>query len=129
MPINSNEKWKKIEKNKKYFDVNNRERKKFSELKDELKDVCELCVRKDFSIYKIEFLDKKGKSIHLPYVYRSKQVFKQKFGIDPIEFIQIKGLMGDSSDNIPGVPGVGEKTAFSLIQKFKTLDFIYKVIK
>lgn len=52
-------------------------------------------------------------------------VIKEKYGIDPIQFIQIKGLMGDSSDNIPGVPGVGEKTAFSLITKYHDLDYIY----
>lgn len=52
-------------------------------------------------------------------------VIKEKYGIEPIQFIQIKGLMGDSSDNIPGVPGVGEKTAFSLITKYHDLDNIY----
>lgn len=52
-------------------------------------------------------------------------VVKEKFGIEPIEFIQIKGLMGDTSDNIPGVPGVGEKTAFSLITKYHDIDVIY----
>ncbi|MBQ9315104.1 MAG: DNA polymerase I [Clostridia bacterium] len=55
-------------------------------------------------------------------------VVREKYGIDPVEFIQIKGLMGDSSDNIPGVPGVGEKTAYSLIQKYKTLDYIYDAL-
>ncbi len=53
------------------------------------------------------------------------EVIKEKFGIEPIEFIQIKGLMGDTSDNIPGVPGVGEKTAFSLITKYHNIDKIY----
>ncbi len=52
-------------------------------------------------------------------------VVKEKFGIEPIEFIQIKGLMGDTSDNIPGVSGVGEKTAFSLITKYHDIDVIY----
>lgn len=52
-------------------------------------------------------------------------VIFEKYGIDPIQFIQIKGLMGDTSDNIPGVPGVGEKTAFSLITKYHDLDTIY----
>ena len=53
------------------------------------------------------------------------EVIKEKFGIEPLEFIQIKGLMGDTSDNIPGVPGVGEKTAFSLITKYHDIDVIY----
>lgn len=57
------------------------------------------------------------------------EVVKEKFGIAPIEFIQIKGLMGDSSDNIPGVPGVGEKTAFSLITKYHNIDTIYEALE
>lgn len=55
-------------------------------------------------------------------------VVREKYGVEPIEMIQIKGLMGDSSDNIPGVPGVGEKTAYALIQKYKTLDYIYEAL-
>ncbi len=58
----------------------------------------------------------------------SPEVLKEKFGINPIEFIQIKGLMGDASDNIPGVPGVGEKTAFSLITKYSNIDVIYAAL-
>lgn len=54
---------------------------------------------------------------------------KEKYGIEPKQFIQVKALMGDASDNIPGVPGVGEKTALSLIQKFKTLDNVYKELE
>ena len=54
--------------------------------------------------------------------------FKEKYGILPTEFVDMKALMGDSSDNIPGVRGVGEKTAASLIQKFSTLEGIYKNI-
>ena len=55
---------------------------------------------------------KMGKTESTDY---TPEVIREKFGIEPLEFIQIKGLMGDTSDNIPGVPGVGEKTAFSLI--------------
>lgn len=57
------------------------------------------------------------------------EVIKEKYGIEPIQFIQIKGLMGDTSDNIPGVPGVGEKTAFSLITKYHDLDNIYDSLR
>jgi len=46
----------------------------------------------------------------------------EKYGVTPIEFIDVKGLMGDTSDNIPGVPGVGEKTALKLIQEYKTME-------
>ena len=48
-----------------------------------------------------------------------------KYGVTPSEFIDVKALMGDPSDNIPGVSGIGEKTAFSLIQKYKSLDALY----
>ena len=48
-----------------------------------------------------------------------------KYGVTPAEFIQLKALMGDSSDNIPGVPKVGEKTATELIVSFHSLDSIY----
>ena len=55
--------------------------------------------------------------------------FKEKYGILPTEFVDMKALMGDSSDNIPGVRGIGEKTAASLIQKFNTLECIYDNIE
>ena len=51
-------------------------------------------------------------------------VFK-KYGVTPYEFIGVKALMGDSSDNIPGVKGIGEKTAFDLMSKFHSLDNLY----
>lgn len=44
------------------------------------------------------------------------------FGVTPTEFIDVKGLMGDSSDNIPGVPGIGEKTAYKLIAEYKSIE-------
>jgi DNA polymerase-1 len=56
-------------------------------------------------------------------------VIREKYGIEPIQFIQIKGLMGDTSDNIPGVPGVGEKTAFELIKKFHDVNTIYNLLE
>ncbi|MDD6263012.1 MAG: DNA polymerase I [Clostridiales bacterium] len=49
-----------------------------------------------------------------------------EFGIEPRQFIDVKSLMGDQSDNIPGVRGIGEKTALELIRKFKTLDGVYE---
>ncbi|MBE5820338.1 MAG: DNA polymerase I [Clostridiales bacterium] len=54
---------------------------------------------------------------------------KEEYGLEPLDLIEVKGLMGDSSDNIPGVPGVGEKTALSLIQKYKTIDNVYENIE
>lgn len=52
--------------------------------------------------------------------------FTDKYGIRVDQFLDLKSLKGDSSDNIPGVPGVGEKTAVSLLQQFDTLDGIYE---
>ncbi len=52
----------------------------------------------------------------------------EKYGVTPLEFIDVKGLMGDTSDNIPGVDGIGEKTALSLIQKYKSIENIYEHI-
>ena len=52
--------------------------------------------------------------------------FREKYGIPPAHLTDMKGLMGDSSDNIPGVAGVGEKTAQSLLCAFSTLDGIYE---
>ena len=69
---------------------------------------------------------KMGKTESTDY---TPDVVKEKFGIDPIEFIQIKSLMGDTSDNIPGVPGVGEKTAFSLVTKYHDIDTIYNSLE
>ncbi len=47
------------------------------------------------------------------------------YGLEPSQLIEVKGLMGDTSDNIPGVPGVGEKTALNLIKEFENIDNIY----
>ena len=52
--------------------------------------------------------------------------FREKYGIEPSAFVDVKALMGDSSDNIPGVPGIGEKTAFKLITQFESLDKVYE---
>lgn len=52
--------------------------------------------------------------------------FREKYGFDPLRLIDLKALMGDSSDNIPGVPGVGEKTAMQLLHDFGSLDGVYQ---
>src|SRR5665213_1418608 len=52
--------------------------------------------------------------------------FEQKYGIKATQFLDLKALKGDSSDNIPGVPGVGEKTAIQLLQEYETLENVYK---
>lgn len=53
---------------------------------------------------------------------------EEDYGIEPIEFIELKALMGDSSDNIPGIYGIGEKTGLKLIREFNTLENLYENI-
>ena len=67
----------------------------------------------------VKLLKQKG---HIRYDLKS---FKEDYGIDPINIIDLKGLSGDSSDNIPGVRGVGEKTALTLLKEYKTVENIY----
>ena len=62
------------------------------------------------------------------YIRYNEETFREDYGIDPINIIDLKALMGDSSDNIPGVKGIGEKTALKLLHEYKTLDGIYENI-
>ncbi len=59
------------------------------------------------------------------YIMMNTETFKETYGIEPIRMIDLKSLMGDASDNIPGVKGIGEKTALTLLQKYETLDGVY----
>ncbi|MDP4038879.1 MAG: DNA polymerase I [bacterium] len=59
-------------------------------------------------------------------VLYDEQGVKDKYGVTPQEFVVFKALKGDASDNIPGVTGIGDKTATDLVARFKTLDNIYK---
>ena len=59
------------------------------------------------------------------YIRYNEKSFKEAYGIEPINIIDLKALMGDSSDNIPGVKGIGEKTALKLLHDYKTLDGVY----
>ncbi len=56
------------------------------------------------------------------------ETFREQYGFDPIHMIDLKALMGDTSDNIPGVPGVGEKTAMALVQEYGAIDEIYRLL-
>ena len=56
----------------------------------------------------------------------TKEALFEKYGLTPEEMIELKALMGDSSDNIPGVAGVGEKTATDLITRYHSIDYIYE---
>ncbi len=53
----------------------------------------------------------------------------EKYGVTPKQLIEVKGLQGDTSDNIPGVPGIGEKTALELIKKYHSIDKLYEAIE
>ena len=54
------------------------------------------------------------------------ETFREQYGFDPIHMIDLKALMGDTSDNIPGVPGIGEKTAMALVQQYGDIDALYR---
>ena len=59
----------------------------------------------------------------------NREKIVETYGIEPKQLIEVKGLQGDASDNIPGVPGVGEKTALSLIQRFGSIENLYNKIE
>lgn len=63
------------------------------------------------------------------YILMNQETFNEAYGIEPIRIIDLKALMGDSSDNIPGVKGIGEKTALTLLKEYGTLDCIYENIE
>ncbi len=71
------------------------------------------------------WLSRKGIS---EFAVFDKDTVMERYGIAPCQLVDVKALMGDSSDNIPGVPGVGEKTALKLIREFKDLDSVYSNI-
>ena len=62
------------------------------------------------------------------YIRMNKEVFFNTYGLEPIKMIDLKSLMGDPSDNIPGVKGIGEKTALKLLQEYGSLDGVYQNI-
>ena len=62
------------------------------------------------------------------HIMMTKEEFRNTYQVDPIHMIDLKALMGDSSDNIPGVKGIGEKTAINLLSKYGSLDGVYENI-
>lgn len=62
------------------------------------------------------------------YIRYNRESFKKDFGVEPIRIIDLKGLSGDPSDNIPGVQGVGDKTALKLLQDYESVEGIYEHI-
>lgn len=63
---------------------------------------------------------------NVDYVYFDRAAFREKYGVDPEQFVDVKAIMGDTSDNIPGISGIGEKGALSLISQFGTLEKVYE---
>ncbi|MCI8588131.1 MAG: DNA polymerase I [Bacilli bacterium] len=63
------------------------------------------------------------------FIRMDRALFKETYGVEPIGMIDLKALMGDSSDNIPGVKGIGEKTAIQLLSQYQTLDNLYDHIE
>lgn len=59
----------------------------------------------------------------------NKAKVKEIYNLEPKQLIEVKGLQGDTSDNIPGVPGIGEKTALKLIQEYKNIENLYKLLE
>ena len=62
------------------------------------------------------------------YILMNEETFKEYYGVEPIKMIDLKALMGDASDNIPGVKGIGEKTAINLIKEYESLENLYDKI-
>jgi DNA polymerase-1 len=72
------------------------------------------------------FTPKKG--LKETFLYGPEEI-EEKYGLKPYQLIDFKALKGDPSDNIPGIPGIGEKTAIKLIKEFESLENLYKKIK
>ncbi len=83
------------------------------------RDLLQLCT----DHIKIALPRTKATGTEVEYYYAAD--FTEKTGVTPTEFIDVKALMGDSSDNIPGVPGIGEKTAYALIQQYHSIDAVH----
>ena len=81
-------------------------------------DVLQL-VNDNVSIYTFK------KGIKDSFIYNKAEIIK-RYGLKPEQIIDFKGLKGDASDNIPGVPGIGEKTAIKLLKGFKSLEKLYE---
>ncbi len=75
----------------------------------------------------IEIPRTKAGKTETDYYDRNKVI--EEYGVEPWQLIQVKGLMGDTSDNIPGVPGVGEKTALTLIKEYTDIDKLYEKLE
>lgn len=96
---------------------------------DETKDFNATIVSSDRDLLQLISNDVEVKLLkQKDYIKMTKEVFYENYGIEPKKIIDLKALMGDSSDNIPGVKGIGEKTALKLLQQYHDLETIYQNI-
>ena len=118
----------------KYYEIDNYEAddiigtfSKYCNIKDD--NYCGLIISSDKDLLQLITEEVEMKLLKSKdYVRYNLESFKEEWKIDPINIIDLKALMGDSSDNIPGVKGIGEKTALKLLREYKTLDGIYNNI-
>ena len=119
----------------KYFEIDNYEADDiigtFAKVIDNSKDCEGLIVSSDKDLLQLISDKNKVKLLKTKdYIMMDKKEFFNTYGLDdPKKMIDIKSLMGDASDNIPGVKGIGEKTAISLLQKYGSLDGVYENIE
>ncbi len=101
----------------------------FSKMADEDKNYDATIISSDKDLLQLISSDVSVKLLkQKDYIYYNEESFKLDFGFDPIHIIDLKALQGDKSDNIPGVKGIGEKTALTLIQKYNTIENLYNHI-
>ena len=118
----------------KYLEVENYEADDiigtFSKLIDESSEFEGLIVSSDKDLLQLISDKVKVKLLKThDYIMMDKAEFINTYGINPIKMIDLKSLMGDASDNIPGVKGIGEKTALNLLHEYGSLDGIYENIE
>ena len=101
----------------------------FAKKVDENKDFVATIVSSDKDLLQLISDDVEVKLLKpKDYIRMDKKVFMDTYGLEPIKMIDLKSLMGDASDNIPGVKGIGEKTAIKLLQEYGSLDGVYESI-
>lgn len=108
------------------------------EADDILGTLASMCEKADCEAYILtgdrDSLQLISKQVHVLLATNTETVdmdevrFTEKYGVPSTAFVDVKALMGDSSDNIPGVPGIGEKTALKLIAEYGSLDGVYRAL-
>ena len=99
----------------------------FSKMIDESEEYEGLIVSSDKDLLQLISNDVEVKLLKTKdHILMDRKTFMEIYEIEPIRMIDLKGLMGDSSDNIPGVKGIGEKTAIKLLKEYGTIENLYK---